>query len=93
MKDRETVTAKQHKLPPLARRLGVLALAAVFMVAFIESVRAFSAWWKGDAIGLWEGLLALLLPLLIAIYFRYFSVLSCDKGKCLPPPEPPGSGH
>lgn len=57
------------------------------MVAFLESVVATAKWWRGDALLWWEGALVGVLPILIGIYLRYFSVFGCGRGQCLTPPD------
>lgn len=66
------------------RRLLTVLAAFAFMVLFLESVVAAVRWWHGEALAWPERVLALLLPVLIAVWARYFSVFGCGAGRCLP---------
>lgn len=81
------------------RRLFLLLAAFAYMVLLIEAVRAAAAWWRGEAaLGPLDFALIGLLPLLVWVWLRYFSVFrkDCAKGACLLPEERggprPGSG-
>lgn len=81
------------------RRLVLLLAAFAYMVLLIEAVRATVAWWRGEAaLGPLDFALIGLLPLLVWVWLRYFSVFrkDCSKGACLLPEERggprPGSG-
>lgn len=81
------------------RRLAPLIAAFAYMVLLIEAVRAAAAWWRGEAaLTALDYALIAALPLLVWIWFRYFSMFrkDCAKGACLLPEERggphPGSG-
>jgi len=69
------------------RTLGKIFAAFAFFVLFLESVAAAVRWWQGEATGAGERLLALLMPLLILIWARRYSVFGCGGGRCLTPRE------
>jgi hypothetical protein len=81
------------------RRLLLLAAAFAYMVLLIEAVRTAVAWWRDEgALGAIDSLLLGALPLLVWIWWRYFSMFrtGCGKAACLSPEERdgprPGSG-
>jgi hypothetical protein len=75
------------------RTLLKIGAAFAYMVAFLESAIAGAKWWRGEPLVWWEWILVGALPLLLAIYWRYFSVFGCGRGECLlreerkPPPQ------
>lgn len=81
------------------RRLVLLAAGFAYMVLLIEAIRAAVAWWRGEAApGAIDYLLLGALPLLVWIWWRYFSMFrrGCSKAACLLPADrdgpQPGSG-
>jgi hypothetical protein len=62
-----------------------IGLAFGFMVTFLESVIATANWWRGGALVWWEWALVGALPVLLAIYVRYFSIFGC--GCCVSPED------
>ncbi|MCC7326084.1 MAG: hypothetical protein IT521_04700 [Burkholderiales bacterium] len=58
----------------------------LLFVAFVQSGTVVLAWWRGDLteIGVREAFWLLMLPVLVAVYLRHFSVLRADCDACLP---------
>jgi hypothetical protein len=70
------------------RRLLKLALAAVFFVAFLESVTVTAEWWQGTReMQARDWLWVAALPVLVGIYLRFFSVLRPDCERCATPAD------
>jgi hypothetical protein len=68
--------------------LRVLALPALLMLLFY-SVSVTAAWWQ-DEIELtsgWNWFWVGLLPLLIVLWWRYFSIFGCKNPACLLPED------
>ncbi len=69
----------------------VLALMLLLLLLFY-SVGVSVAWWRGevrlDQDGNW--LAVVLLPLLVGIWWRYFSVFGCKEPACLLPEDESG---
>jgi hypothetical protein len=71
------------------RVLAMLLLGMLFVLAIMKSTVVTVAWWQGrlqDA-GIGEWFWIGILPVLVFIYLRYFSVLACPPGQC--PVDPP----
>ena len=73
----------------MRRVLGrVLALMLLLLLLFYSAGVAV-AWWRGevrlDEDGNWLGVV--LLPLLVWVWWRYFSVFGCKEPACLLPEE------
>lgn len=70
------------------RRLVKIALAAAFMVAFLESVTVTAEWWQGTRqMQAWDWLWVAALPALVGIYLRFFSVLRPGCDRCATPAD------
>ncbi len=55
------------------------------MLLLVPAAETAVAWWRDPAsVGGWRRLWVVALPLLIAVYLRYFSVLACppDSNAC-----------
>lgn len=77
------------------RLLFLFFAAFACMVLLIFSVQAAVAWWRGEAaLTALDYVLACALPLLLGIWFRYFSMGGhCAMGACEPPEEGGGSAR
>ncbi|MBI2312801.1 MAG: hypothetical protein HYU77_09900 [Betaproteobacteria bacterium] len=77
--------------PVIGSVFARLLLIAGFGLALIHSVEVSVAWWRGElaAVGFWDGVAIAALPLLVAIWLRYFSIFAPGKGQCLLPEEKP----
>jgi len=75
---------------PVARALLWLAALILFGYCLIQSVHVAVDWWHGrfPVPGLRQWFWLLLLPILIVIYLRYFSVLNPDCQACQVPEMP-----
>lgn len=69
----------------LRATLGFIAGALLFL-ALIQALTVTVAWWRNELPGMQaaDWFWILLLPVLIAIYFRYFSIFRPDCRACLP---------
>ena len=76
-------TARRH--PVLRVVLGLIAGALLFL-AVIQSLTVTVAWWRNElqAMHAADWFWILLLPVLIGIYFRCFSIFRPDCRACLP---------
>jgi uncharacterized membrane protein YbhN (UPF0104 family) len=76
-------TARRH--PVLRAALGVIAGALLFL-AVIQSLTVTVAWWRDalQAMRAADRFWILLLPILIGVYFRFFSIFRPDCHACLP---------
>lgn len=75
---------------PLARALLWFAAWMLFGFLLIESLHVAVDWWQGRlaGIGLREGLWLTLLPVLLAVYIRYFSIFRPGCRACPLPDSP-----
>ena len=75
-------TARRH--PVLRVALGLIAGALLFL-AVIQSLTVTVAWWRNElqAMHAADWFWILLLPILIGIYLRFFSILRPDCRTCL----------
>lgn len=75
--------ARRH--PVLRAALGLIAGALLFL-AVIQSLTVTVAWWRNElhAMRATDWFWILLLPILIGIYFRFFSIFRPDCRACLP---------
>jgi hypothetical protein len=57
---------------------------ALLFLGFVQSAGTIAAWTRGElgAFTFWDGFWILLLPVLIGIYLRYFSVFRKDCPAC-----------
>lgn len=69
----------------MGRRLIRLGLITAFGLALIHGISLAGAWWSGTAPDGWDWFWLAQLPLLVWIYFRYFSVFAPGHGQCLLP--------
>lgn len=71
------------------RRLALVLAAFAYMVLLIEALRTAVDWWHGglETIGATDYLLIAALPVLVWIWWRYFSMFcpGCGKNACAPP--------
>lgn len=70
-----------------ARRWLRAMLWLVFWPILVYSIATSVAWWRGE-VALdedWNWLGVVLLPLLVAIWWRYLSVFGCEKPACMLP--------
>lgn len=68
--------------------LRVLALLVLLMLLFY-SVSVTMAWWRGE-IALtsdWNWFWVGLLPILMVVWWRYFSIFACKNPACLLPED------
>lgn len=71
------------------RRALRVAAAFAYLVLLIEAIRSAVAWWRAEPpLTALDYALACLLPLLIWIWLRYFSLFrrNCRREVCAPPP-------
>ena len=75
--------ARRH--PVLRTALGLIAGALLFL-AVIQSLTVTVAWWRNElqAMHAADWFWILLLPVLIGIYLRFFSIFRSDCRACLP---------
>lgn len=71
-----------------------VALGVLLFVALVQSGTVALAWWRGELaeMGAREWFWLLLLPVLVALYLRYFSILRADCDACLPDDARRGGG-
>lgn len=74
---------------PVLRAPLLLAAWMAFGFALVQSVTVAVEWWHGrlPRMGWWEWLWLALLPVLIGIWLRYFSVFRPGCGACALPDE------
>jgi FtsH-binding integral membrane protein len=84
-------TARRH--PVLRVVLGLMAGALLFL-ALIQALTVTVAWWRNElpAMRAEDWFWILLLPVLIGIYFRFFSIFRPDCRACLPEDRRPQGG-
>ena len=84
-------TAGRH--PVLRAALWLMAGALLFL-ALIQSLTVTVAWWRNElhAMLATDWFWILLLPILIGIYFRFFSIFRPDCRACLPEDRPSQGG-
>lgn len=72
---------------PAVRGLVWFAVWMVFGLALVQAISVTVDWSQGrlTRVGPWEGLWLALLPVLIFIYFRFFSMFHPGCRACLPP--------
>jgi len=72
-----------------------LVLGVAFVALFLDSVSTAVHWWRGElsAPTLIDWTEITLLPVLLFVYLRYFSVLRPDCPACESVAEQPPSGH
>lgn len=68
--------------------LRVFALLLLLMLLFY-SVSVTVAWWRGDIVLTtdWNWFWVGLLPVLIVLWWRYFSIFGCKNPACLLPED------
>lgn len=59
-----------------------VAATMVFMAVFMAAIVAAARWAEGEPLAWWQAALAAALPLLIAAYLRWFSVIGCSGDRC-----------
>ncbi len=59
-----------------------VAATVLFMVVFMAAIVAAARWAEGEPLAWWQAALAVALPLLIAAYLRWFSVIGCGGDRC-----------
>jgi len=71
-----------------------LVLGIAFVALFLDSLATAVRWWRGDLAspGTLDWIEMGLLPALIFVYLRYFSVLRPGCKACELPPDGPGRG-
>jgi hypothetical protein len=64
-----------------------------FAFCLFQSITVTERWWSGELSdpGPWEWLWIALLPALVGVYLRYFSILGCGRG-CAGGTEAPTEG-
>lgn len=74
---------------PIARALLPLAAFMAFGFALVQSITVAVDWWQGRLVqaGWWEWLWLALLPVLIGIWLRYFSIFRPGCRACALPDE------
>jgi hypothetical protein len=73
-----------------------LSGAALLFLALLQAVTVTVAWWRNELteVGAGEWFWILLLPVLVGIYLRFFSILRPDCHACLPNDHStPGGPH
>ena len=72
---------------PITRALLLFAAWMVFGFALVQSVTVAVEWWQGRLaqLGLWEWLWLMLLPVLIVVWLRYFSIFRPSCSACALP--------
>lgn len=80
----------QRNRRPWGMALRFLAAAGVFL-GIIQAAHVVQAWLRAErALGVWDWLWLGLLPVLLFVFFRYYSVFRKDCRACLaPPPDRP----
>jgi hypothetical protein len=81
---------------PVWRGIARFALGVALFVALARAGTVALEWWRGDLAqpGLADALWLLSLPVLVAVYLRWFSVLRPDCTACAPDERPrPGGPH
>lgn len=74
---------------PITRALLLFAAWMVFGFALVQSVTVAVEWWQGRLaqLGPWEWLWLVLLPVLIVVWLRYFSIFRPGCSACALPAE------
>ena len=72
---------------PITRAPLLFAAWMVFGFALVQSVTVAVEWWQGRLaqLGLWEWLWLMLLPVLIVVWLRYFSIFRPICSACALP--------
>jgi len=66
------------------------AVGMIFALSLVKSVTVTVAWWNGErTAGAWEWLWIGILPVLVFVFFRYYSVFRPGCRACLPPEAEP----
>jgi len=91
MKPAKTILPAKH---PVLRAILWLIAGALLFLAMIQSLTVTIAWWRNELLETraTDWFWILLLPVLIGIYFRFFSMFRPDCRVCLPEDRPPQSG-
>jgi hypothetical protein len=84
-------TVRRH---PVLRAALWLITGALLFLAVIQSLTVTVAWWRNElqAMHAADWFWILLLPILIAMYLRFFSIFRPDCRTCLPEDRPPQGG-
>ncbi len=69
----------------MSARWKPLLLFALLLLLF-PAIGSVAAWWRGDALDIWQWLGVLAFPLLAWLWLRHFSILGCREG-CVPPAQ------
>jgi len=77
------------------RAVTRMGLGLAFVLLFLDSVRTAVHWWRGElsAPTVIDWTEIALLPVLLFVYLRYFSVLRPNCPACESVAEQPPSGH
>jgi len=91
MKPAKTILTVKH---PVLRAILWLIAGALLFLAMIQALTVTIAWWRNELLETraTDWFWILLLPVLIGIYFRFFSLFRPDCRACLPENRPPQSG-
>jgi len=84
MKPAKTIlTVRQH---PVLRAVLWLIAGALLFLAVIQSLTVTVSWWRNElhAMRAMDWFWILLLPVLIGVYLRFFSIFRPDCQACLP---------
>jgi len=84
MKPAKTIlTVSQH---PVLRAVLWLIAGALLFLAVIQSLTVTVSWWRNElhAMRAMDWFWILLLPVLIGVYLRFFSIFRPDCRACLP---------
>ena len=85
-KHRAILTSKRRLV---IRAILWLLAGVVLFLTLIQSLTVTAAWWRKElpVLGVINWFWILLLPILIGLYLRFFSVFRTDCRACLPPPR------
>lgn len=77
------------------RRFGLILLSLGYAVLLFEALHTADAWWQGEieSPGITELLLVAALPVLVWIWWHYFSFRRCTDAQCSLPDEDGDGGH